>query len=59
MDDLNRHIKELLQDPEFNKAWQESERDYRMEKIKINNRLRKKVTLKTFNPKSTVTGSHK
>ncbi len=59
MDDLNRHIKELLQDPEFEKAWHESEHEYHLKRIKINNRLRKKTILKPSNRKFTVTGSPK
>ncbi|MTI82329.1 MAG: type II toxin-antitoxin system HicB family antitoxin [Firmicutes bacterium] len=35
MDDLNRHLRELLQDPEFEKAWQEGEQEYREEKRQI------------------------
>jgi hypothetical protein len=59
MDDLNRNIRELLKDPEFEKAWHESERDYQMARIKVSERLRKKATLKTVNRKLTVTGSPK
>lgn len=58
-DDLNRHIKELLQDPEFEKAWHESKQEYQLERNKINNRLRKKAILKPSNRKFTVTGSPK
>jgi len=56
MDDLNRHLKELLRDPEFEKIWQESEQEYQIDRTKINNRLRKKANLKSSTRKLTVTG---
>ena len=35
MDDLQKHIQELLQDPEFKKAWEESELEYQIARTVI------------------------
>ncbi|HHU31585.1 MAG: helix-turn-helix domain-containing protein [Zhaonellaceae bacterium] len=38
MDDLQKHIQELLQDPEFKKAWEESELEYQIARTVIKRR---------------------
>ncbi len=59
MDDLNRHLKELLQDPEFEKAWQESEQEYREEKKQITSRLKRKNGIRGRSRKLAVANSRK
>jgi hypothetical protein len=59
MDDLNRHLKELLQDPKFEKAWQESEQEYREEKKQITSRLKRKNGIRGRSRKLAVANSRK
>jgi len=59
MDDLNRHLRELLQDPEFEKAWQESEQEYQEERKQINNRLKRKNSIRSRSRKLAVGSSRK
>lgn len=35
LDDLQKHIQERLQDPEFRKYWEESEAEYQKAKAKL------------------------
>lgn len=42
MSDLKRHIQELLRDPEFKKAWEESEEEYQRTKKLIKKRKESK-----------------
>lgn len=44
MDDLDRHIAKLKKDPEFEKAWEESEAEYQLARIAIRERMKQALS---------------
>lgn len=52
---LKDHLKESLKDPEFRKAWKESEVEYQLSRQLIAQRLAKKMTQKQLAQKAKTT----
>lgn len=52
---FEQHLKEQFKDPEFKKAWEESEPEYLLAKKLIENRLRKKVSQRLLAKKAKTT----
>ena len=57
MSDLQKHIEESLQDPEFRKAWEETELEYQVARQLIAARLKKGLTQKELAEKAGTTQS--
>lgn len=52
---LKDHLKESLKDPEFRKAWQESEVEYQLSRQIISQRLARKISQKQLAEKAKTT----
>lgn len=52
---LQNHLKDSLKDPEFRKAWEESEVEYQLSRQIISERLRRKMTQEQLAQKARTT----
>ncbi len=52
---LDDHLKESLKDPEFKKAWEESEAEYQVSKALISQRMKYKLSQKDLAKKANTT----
>lgn len=52
---LQDHIKESLKDPEFKKAWEESEAEYQVSRALIEARIKGKISQKELAKKANTT----